>query len=186
MSARYRFNALNFLVTTFHHLYIAHSLTSDSRADEIDLAAATEDVGSKFTIERGTNGREFSVVGTVPGKGSNSGYSFYDANSYWPVTYYRLRMNDPGAADTYSKIVSVRRRGNEYTLITPNPATNFITITTTDASLNGKPAFISDIHGRRIYTFVVKNTQRINVSSWAAGVYVLTMGDGVSMKIVKH
>ncbi len=63
-----------------------------------------------FTIERSTNGKEFEVVGTLPGAGNSSVqkmYTFTDNAPLSGASFYRLKQTDFDGKFAYSSIVAL-------------------------------------------------------------------------------
>ncbi|MEO8404653.1 MAG: T9SS type A sorting domain-containing protein [Chitinophagaceae bacterium] len=81
-----------------------------------------------YEIERGGNGRDFIIVGSVPAQknGNRKTYQYSDdlsANNE-NVLYYRLRMVDIDGKYSYSNVIMIRRDQTTMSgiLISPNPA----------------------------------------------------------------
>lgn len=88
---------------------------------------------SHFEIQRSHEGRTFKTLGTVPGEGTGSGYTFFDGEPSHGLNYYRLKMVDlatDGAdgAIQYSTVVSGTLDGREQPFVFPNPGGSQITI----------------------------------------------------------
>ncbi len=71
-----------------------------------------------FVVERSTDGQNFSAIGTVAPKGSNSDYRYEDASlsHFKNVFYYRLKIVDTDGSFEYTdslpvlpKISSIKR-----------------------------------------------------------------------------
>lgn len=69
--------------------------------DEVDI--------SIFILERSTDNRNYSEVGQLPPKGSNSSYEFTDTNlsDVKSVYYYRLKVRNQDDTFQFSEPISV-------------------------------------------------------------------------------
>lgn len=88
---------------------------------------------SHFEIQRSHDGRTFEALGTLPGKGAGSAYTFSDGEPLHGSNYYRLKMVDLATDGTdatfqYSSLVSgtLDMRGEPF--VFPNPGGSQITI----------------------------------------------------------
>ncbi len=145
--------------------------TSDC-AVVLSWATTYEDNFGRFEVERSSNGRGFSKIGTVlPGNGS---YGFTDFSAAKGNNYYRLRIVDLNGSFEYSPLVNgvftCERPG---AVIYPNPAENLITVSAITA---GMLIEIIDPSGRRLWSFRADgNSRSIDVSWLSAGVYTLVV-----------
>ncbi|MFP5041367.1 T9SS type A sorting domain-containing protein [Parasediminibacterium sp. JCM 36343] len=104
---------------------ISFSAKQSNNVVTLQWQTANEVNTQSFTIERSSDGKTFTTIGTVPANGSgNSTYSFTDITPLQGMeNFYRLKMIDKDGSFTYSKIVEVQLSINNYQLsITPNPA----------------------------------------------------------------
>ena len=86
----------------------------------LNWKTATESNSSHFSIERSSDGVNFSSIGRVTASGNSSAekmYRYVDANPLPASTnYYRLKMIDLDASFEYSKIVSVKAKTSDQSL----------------------------------------------------------------------
>jgi hypothetical protein len=150
------------------------------------LIWSTTSTGSSvFTIERSTTGSGFTDIGTVKG-GTGNEYAYTD-NDPEVVSYYRLRVIAENGKETYSPVALVRRgtTGGTVTLA-PQPASGSLTITNTDASLNGGTATVLDIQGREVARFLLAPSVTLDLSGWVPGLYALRLPSGEVLRVVKQ
>jgi hypothetical protein len=79
---------------------------------------------SHFEVERGTNGKTFSKVGTVKATGNSDrlhSYDFWDNSAPQGALYYRLRQVDNDGRFSFSKTVRLNTSGRQSFSIGPNP-----------------------------------------------------------------
>lgn len=94
------------------------SFTASGRAEDVLLRWQTtsETNNEGFAVERGIDGRSFTSIGFVAGRGNTNGvsdYDFADRNAHQGVLYYyRLRQVDQDGASAYSVIRTARLSGS--------------------------------------------------------------------------
>lgn len=155
--------------------------------NRIDWTTATETGNNIFEVERSANGSGFEPLGAVAGKGSRSGYVFYDEAPLEGTNYYRLKITDESAAEAYSSIAVVHNtiRGGGIT-VTPVPATTSVTIRNTDLRLNGELAVVYDMGGRQMTRFEIGSKQELDLRLWPSGIYMLRLPEGRTLRLVKE
>lgn len=87
-------------------------------AEEINLA--------NYVVEKSTDGRNFTAIGTVKAANLKS-YNFTDPQSA-ANSYYRLKIVDVDGAYKYSYIVSVKAKLDASLLLSPNPVKSSLMI----------------------------------------------------------
>ncbi|WP_051360120.1 T9SS type A sorting domain-containing protein [Adhaeribacter aquaticus] len=100
---------------------------NQGQAVELKWVTATEENNSYFQVERSTDGKTFSQIGQVVGKGTTKlqqTYSFTDKAIASATYYYRLRQVDFNGAAEYSKVIAVKTNSSVTGLVKvyPNPA----------------------------------------------------------------
>ena len=145
------------------------SFTATKRANYnlLKWQTASENNTDYFAIERSTNGKDFSPIGTVKAAGyssENRNYNFIDDNP--PLStgtlYYRLKMVDKDGKFTYSPVRLVEK-GGEVVTILPNPSPDgFFTIKFNEKIPGNKNIVVTDIFGK---IFLKKNNIKNQYSS---------------------
>lgn len=114
----------------------------------LNWSTASETNHQHFTIERSHNGIDWTTVKTVQGSGKSEqhkDYEQWDENPLDGFSYYRLSQTDINGTKTYFEVKSVNR-GNrpsvsEKLSVSPNPASNFISIKGSRDELGGIQVF---------------------------------------------
>ncbi len=109
------------------------NFTAKLKIDEVLLqwTSALENNFDYYQIERSTTGKEFEVIGKVPGAGYNTdnilhNYSFIDASPFYGVNYYRLTSIDLDHHYEYYHIVRVLNdEARKYFYLFPNPSAGY-------------------------------------------------------------
>ncbi len=161
------------------------SFTANKAGQEVDLlwSVANQINNDHFEVERKTLGSDYAMVGTViaADKGSNDSYHSVDANpSLTQANFYRIKQVDKDGNFSYSPVRMVIFTNTSTLSITPNPATSFINIST---SQNQLQINIYDAGGRKVLSrTVASGNSQINISSFAKGVYtVVAENNGVKV-----
>jgi len=89
---------------------------------------ATEENGvASYVIEKSTDGRSFTAIGSVKAT-SQKAYSFIDGATSNDNSFYRLKMVDIDGSFKYSYIVSIKSKLNANISLSPNPVKNNLMI----------------------------------------------------------
>jgi 1,4-alpha-glucan branching enzyme len=146
-------------------------------------STASEKNNSHFEVERSADGKDFTKVGEVKGKGNSvtlSKYDFTDKNLVNGTHYYRLRQVDTDGKNELSHIVSVSVNKNFKIKIYPNPTSDKLSILTENTE---GPLSVMDQLGRPVLSFDKVPTE-INISALPAGIYFLKV-DSERIRFVK-
>lgn len=127
-----------------------------------------------YTIEKSSDGKLFTPVVTIPGKGASNNQYTYTHNTPLPEKYFRLRMQDLDGTVTYSKIL--RAKGNcgdqKMLRVFPVPAEHLVTISGIGT---GDKIMLYNATGSLV--FVENNTSGsskiINIQSLPCGLYTV-------------
>ena len=152
----------------------------------IAWATGIEDAGTLFEVTRSRSGTAFDELGSVAGAGNNNTYSFPDERPLSGVNYYRLKITEAGGGVSYSNTAIVRNAGGGGIAIAPQPGIHAFTITNTDAALTGQEAVIYNMEGAVMARFALSSVHLIDISSWAAGIYILRLPSGDAVRMVKQ
>ncbi len=150
-----------------------------------------------FELERSFSGSNFTTIGSVKANYNGSvtaRYSFNDLNivTVKPngVAFYRIRMVDKDGRFTYSQTRSLRLNNRSFGVnIYPNPAKNF---STAIIQLEDRAKIIltlTDASGKNLQTLRVDglkglNQQRINMSGFAKGTYLVKINNGIEVQTI--
>jgi len=141
---------------------------------------------AKFEIEYSIDGTVWNKAGQVNiYDGDQSNYQFSHLNIPAGNLYYRIEQTDLDGTSIYSKTVLLKNKGagREY-LVYPNPAGEFIQITSTDL-LSGSHVLLFDAAGRKLLEMgLTNNNTKVNTSFYPNGTYVLEI-KGQSETIIK-
>ena len=129
----------------------------------------------KYDVEFSTNGRNFTVVGTIEGRGSNSNYNFAHQPSQGRV-YYRLRIVDNNGSSRYTEIIAMNLScSGKNVLVYPNPANSILNVNLSGFTGIASGRLFSST-GQLITSHQLLNgTNSIAVDKLATGTYALVV-----------
>ncbi len=181
------------------------SFSAMLNTDKVDLKWVTisEKNVSHFSVEKSTDGKNYSEAGIVFAYGNTSetiNYSFTDKNistSKAGVIHYRLRSVDNDGKSELSQVRSIRiGKKNEQTIsiVTyPNPVSSELRITIPANWQGKKVSYELFNHNGQV---TIKNivgassqTEAMNVNSFAPGFYIVKVtcnGEIAQQKIIKR
>ncbi len=149
---------------------------------------ASETNNKGFDIERSSDGRNFTNIGFVAGKGTTNktqAYRFEDNTSNSDIAYYRLKQLDLDGQFEYSKVVSVSQHDNNVVSVFPNPSKGVFNIVNV-ADVEKEQFVVINNIGQSIPITVSSNGQ-VDMSYFPSGIYYLRMAtSGQVAKLVKE
>ena len=161
----------------------------DNGSVKISWQTSSEKNNHYFSIEKSNDGRQFSEIGKVSGRGTTnfqSDYSFSDFNPSHGVNFYRLVQYDIDGKKKVEaiKIVHVERTGT--IRIMPNPINSSFTINIGREMTRSMDYSIIDVSGRIVTSGILNNSiENINISWFKAGLYFLKLADGTTIRLQK-
>lgn len=127
----------------------------DGQTNKIQWKTDREISFAYFEVQRSEDGMNFYKIGTIQASKSTGAvkeYAFTDNNPL-PANYYRLKMIDQQGQFSYSAVVKMIQTNKRFT-ISPNPATNIVSVT----GLDGTAATIQLLDGNGKLLEQVKTT----------------------------
>lgn len=141
----------------------------------------------QYVIEKSTNGAVFTKLADVKSKGDgNNSYRFTDEEINNQIAYYRIKQIGLDGNSTYSSVIKLYNKQNSSISIYPNPVKTKMTVTVSRADV-GSTARLLDKEGRTLKQFVLTQQNfTVDMSSYAAGMYLLQLSNGSIQKITKE
>lgn len=147
----------------------------NSNMVELKWSTQSERNNDFFTIEKSTNGLEWSRVGTTQGAGTSQvtlNYFMPDNAPYSGVSYYRLKQTDYNGQFSYSDIKAI---DNQVDLsIYPNPCRNELFISF--GNLTPENIGLFNAQGEEVLGFSaygIDEQLKLNLSPLSKGIYLL-------------
>lgn len=155
-------------------------------AARLSWGTAMEQDNEKFVVEHSSNGRSFSKIGEVKGRGTSStasSYSFTDTKPAPGVNYYRLRQVDFDGTEDFSKVVAVEAAASKaapLATVYPTVASQEITISLN--TVGNASVSVLDINGTSVASFAATAEREVvvPVRELKSGVYFVKVTDGQS------
>lgn len=137
----------------------------------------TDERGLKeYVVERSTDGRNFSVVGTVSAS-LRSTYTFVDEQPEQKINYYRLKMIDTDGSTGISPVRQVAFSAGKALALYPNPTSGNIFISGMESANEPAQVTVFNELGQEVWSGKVQGeqlaTQGIDMGSFAAGAYIV-------------
>ncbi len=143
---------------------------------------ATEINTSHFVVEGSVNGsdwREVAVINAAGNSTSERNYSAFDNTPARGLNYYRLRIVDLDADQSYSATRTVNMISSAEIVIAPNPASEEIRISLMNRVSDKVTIRVADATGRIINKVETTNDLvRMNIGKFTSGLYFVTVIDG--------
>ena len=124
---------------------------SEGQVNVIEWTTLSEWMNQQFIIERSDDGVHFEDIGIVQGAEYSQGllnYSFIDESPISLLYFYRLRQVDTNGQWSHTHIISIKR--NDVFMISPNPANEYINISSLANSLSSYTVSFYNIEGRKV------------------------------------
>lgn len=175
--------------TTLPLNLVSFTGTQNNNVNHLQWQTTGEVNTRQFIIERKINDDNFTAIGQVPANGKGSGnYSYADNVFAAGKVYYRLKMVDIDGKFTYSGIITLSSDDQQAAArIYPNPVGNTINLQIRDKQLLNTKARLVDVNGNLIYSFMIYNWQQpIDISHQPRGSYLLQLGNGDVLKVIKN
>ncbi len=147
----------------------------------LQWTTASELNNDYFTLEKSKNGFDFENLTIIKGAGKSvtqRQYEFMDKVPFKHKTYYRLKQTDFNGQYSYSKIVVVYQQNEDKLEVYPNPASNSGLV-----EVNKMGSFIIF---NKLGVIVVRatDTDQLDISMLAAGVYILKSITGETVRLI--
>ena len=152
------------------------AINEQNRFVRTEWTTASEVNNDYFEVERSQDGKNFDIIGRVPGNGNTNSihnYQFDDNSPFSGLSYYKLKQTDFDGKNTTSDLVSVEFNYSNSGTIIPNPNDGNFTLayhlSTAKALLQ-----VKDITGRLVYSQDINGNdtkETVNISFLSAGIY---------------
>lgn len=157
----------------------------------LDWTSVTELNSNHYVIERSTDGRNFTAVGTIKASGNSAravNYQFTDKLPAGGAYFYRLNQVDIDEKSEYSRVVYVNngKSSGVVTSVFPNPFQNDIQLVGINTGdLNSKNVRVFNVAGQQInYRISGANSIAID-NTYPKGLYILKVKDQ-TYKLIKQ
>lgn len=151
--------------------------------NRVDWSTASEAKGDMFDVERSFDGENFSKLSTIPARGSEAEYTYWDKQPAAGINYYRLRMIDAAGDVSYSAVVqaAVKNSDRFFVQAYPNPVKDQVTIKTFGAGeVTNATIIIADVTGKPVSELRLTGNQvEVNMSDFAPGIYFVKYKDSL-------
>ena len=154
---------------------------------EVQLNWTGSGHGGRVMVQRSLNGNTWSTIHTIPADETDSAkaYQYTDLALTGSRVLYRLGIQQPGTATTYSEVLSVQQEPDRRSVVYPNPATETANVTNKDriATLRvyNSAGILQHVPVERISEY----SQQVGLTSLTRGMYFLVVNGEVT-KLMKN
>lgn len=166
------------------------------KVNKLEWTTATETNNDHFSLQRSSNGADFTTIVTVAGAGNSVNTLHYDAIDEDPpggLSYYRLKQTDHDGKFSFSDIIPLDRERSELDILNVYNSIQQGLLEATISSTCECKLYIElfNIQGEKIYSAFFNSTSNITkvnipTGNLSQGVYFFRAADGsrsVSKKI---
>lgn len=171
-------NPLPLVLLNFNAKAIANNI-------EVKWATTSEINNDFFTLEKSTNGSEWSNIATIKGAGNSevlTNYNFLDVNPVNGTQFYRLKQTDVNGDFTYSAIVAVtfgQSQLNNTLSMYPIPASTVLNIQSSMDLSAGAVVNVYNAQGRMVMTLHANESNlAIDIQNLESGIYFVEINAG--------
>lgn len=173
-------------------MYARFSATNKGETALLSWTTGSEINNDYFSIERSTNGKDFTAIGKVTGAGNSEDfvdYSFTDKIPFNGVNYYRLRQVDFDGAENLSEIQTVKMDNRQTSAIAvyPTLSEGEVIVDLTIVSGDALETQIVTSTGAIVRSLTLNGGTKatINTSDLASGFYFINVKTAQSISVGK-
>lgn len=139
-----------------------------------------------YEVQKSTDGRNFSSIGTVNSKGNGeNSYEFTESASLQGTAFYRIKQIDKDGRPGFSSIIRLTTDPRANVTVYPNPAVDQMMITV-GRELRDTKMLLTDLAGKVLKSFTIQQLSfTFDLTPYPKGVYILKFNGGVSERIIK-
>ena len=146
----------------------------------LEWATLLENNSSSFIIEKSTDQKIWSEIGSLAARGNTNSRTTYSHLDLQPVNgynYYRLKQVDLDGQIVYSEIVRFNNQIRKNLSVFPNPVTDIVQLYGKEQFKAGQTIQIIDATGKRVKMTTAPNGNRlqIDLSGYTSGLYLLQL-----------
>lgn len=173
---------------------VLFSATKEEQSVALQWTTAAESNSNRFDVERSSNGKNWSRLGSRDAANESSQnfyYSYTDNKPLKGANIYRLKMIDNDGTFSYSRLQEVHfGKGSEITVTTsPNPSADKVTVKVSNG-YTVKAIQLLNINGQVVENYANQSDNTISIKNLTTGIYFLqvTLNDGsvLSHKVVRE
>lgn len=175
----------------------------DDGVVKLKWATAAEINNDFFTIERSSDGRNFTAINSQPGAGNSNVTKYYSADDDKPLngfSYYRLKQTDFDGRFSYSDVETIKQEGAdgpafEIVNVAPNPFSERFELNYMVKKSGQLTITLMNTSGQMVKQDVVTVDEGFNTykfeegASLNKGVYIISIADNeqkITNKIIKN
>jgi hypothetical protein len=151
---------------------------------DLNWSTASETDNKLFTVQKSTDGKDWSDVISVPGAGNSTENHYYDAVDENPtegITYYRLMQTDNNGMYKFSNPITINVAiQTKNIVLAPSPAGNYTEVTFNSPLQGNAILSVYDWTGKLLENEQVNmssktTSARLNLSNYSNGMYFVVV-----------
>mgnify|MGYP000915911373 CR=1 FL=1 len=149
-------------------------VTNLQNRNKISWYTLSESETASFTLEHSLNGISFNSIGDIPAAGystTSKAYTLMHNDPNMGINYYRVRMNENGGRQQFSRVVKTSNNLPGHAYVNNNPVNNNLLVKNLS---KGDVITLFNAYGANVYRTVAASGQlNIDANFYANGVYLL-------------
>jgi len=146
---------------------------------------------ASFEVERSMDGINFNKIGNHLDPHGINEFTYTDPNVPLGILYYRIKIIDRNDSRSYTKTIVINSKSNSLYTVTPNPAKDFVLITSKEQNSSMVTLKILDTRGQLMMKQAKKaisfnNTLKVDVSTLANGIYYVEIENENNEKTIER
>jgi hypothetical protein len=146
-----------------------------------------EDNVARYTVEKSTDGSNFSKIGSLESKGNGThSYLYTEPTALHQTAWYRILQTDRDDRFSYSAIIRLTDgKARLSATVYPVPSRDNVTLQITTDELLHTRAVLVDMKGHQVKSILINDYNTpISLQNLTGGMYLLQLANGSSLKIV--
>jgi hypothetical protein len=159
---------------------------------ELAWASSSEINFSHFIVERSGDAANFYSLLTLQAGSNNGQYHLVDKQPLSGTNFYRLKMVDSDGSTSYSKTITINMESVVVFAVSPNPASEHLTVRINAASAFNETLVITNMAGVTVARQNLSlskgiNYRKVKLSDLAKGIYIAQLQtSGFATRFIKQ
>jgi hypothetical protein len=161
---------------------------NDRRQSTLNFTVNEDNVVG-YTVEKSTDGNNFSKIGSLESKGNGThSYVYTEPTTLHQTAWYRILQTDLDGRSGYSAVVRLTdEKARLSAIVYPVPSRGNATLQITGDELLHTKAILVDMKGHQVRSFLINDYNTpVNLQNLPGGMYLLQLANGSNLKIVQQ
>jgi hypothetical protein len=161
---------------------------NDRQQSTLSFTVNEDNVGG-YTVEKSTDGSNFSKIGALESKGNGThSYVYTESTALHQTAWYRILQTDLDGQSGYSAVVRIADgKARLSAAVYPVPSRGNVTLQIRGDELLHTKAILVDMKGHQVKSFLINDYNTpISLQNLPGGMYLLQLVNGSSLKIMQQ